>query len=114
MDVNIIHQGEQVTLELSGSTYEVSLYKENRGNNTETELTLSQNDAKKVVEELNKYIDEKDTYAEYKVHDELGTVMIKIHDKETDEVIVEYPPEKILDMVAKMCERAGIFMDKKV
>ena len=40
--------------------------------------------------------------------------MIKIHDKETDEVIVEYPPEKILDMVAKMCERAGIFMDKKV
>ena len=114
MDVNIIHQGEQVTLELSGSTYEVSLYKENRGNNTVTELTLSQNDAKKVVEELNKYIDEKDTYAEYKVHDELGTVMIKIHDKETDEVIVEYPPEKILDMVAKMCERAGIFMDKKV
>ncbi|MBU5314805.1 flagellar protein FlaG [Clostridium bornimense] len=114
MDVNIIHQGEQVTLELSGSTYEVSLYKENKGNNTEAELTLSRNDAKKVVEELNKYIDEKDTYAEYKVHDELGSVMIKIHDKETDEVIVEYPPEKILDMVAKMCERAGIFMDKKV
>lgn len=113
MDVNIIHQGEQVTLELSGSTYEVSLYREDKGNGSATELNLNQSDAKKVVEELNKYIEEKDTYAEYEVHDELGSIMIKIHDSETDEVIVEYPPEKILDMVAKMCERAGIFMDKK-
>ena len=113
MDVNIIHQGEQITLQLSGSTYEVSLYKENKGNGSATELNLDQNDAKKVVEELNKYIKEKDTYAEYKVHDELGSIMIKIHDRETNEVIAEYPPEKILDMVANMCERAGIFVDKK-
>lgn len=113
MDVNIIHQGEQATLELFGSTYEVSLYKENKGNGSATELNLDQNDAKKVVEELNKYIEEKDTYAEYKVHDELGSIMIKIHDRETNEVIAEYPSEKILDMVANMCERAGIFMDKK-
>ena len=39
--------------------------------------------------------------------------MIKIHDRETNEVIAEYPSEKILDMVANMCERAGIFMYKK-
>ena len=39
--------------------------------------------------------------------------MIKIIDENTKEVIVEYPPKKILDLIAKMCELAGIAIDKK-
>lgn len=113
MDVNIIQKGEQVTLELSVPTYEVSLYRDNKDKSLLTELDLNQNDAKKVLEELNKYVGKKDIYTEYKVHDELGSIMIKIYDKETKELIAEYPSEKILDMVANMCEKAGIFIDKK-
>lgn len=39
--------------------------------------------------------------------------MIKIIDDETKEVILEIPPQKILDMVASMCKQVGL-LDKKV
>ena len=32
----------------------------------------------------------------------------------TEEIVKEIPPEKILDMVANMMERAGLIVDKKV
>jgi len=39
---------------------------------------------------------------------------LTIINDETDEVIREIPPEKILDMVAKMWELAGIMVDRKI
>ena len=40
-------------------------------------------------------------------------IMIKIMDKETKEVIKEFPPEKTLDMIARIWEMAGILVDEK-
>jgi len=40
--------------------------------------------------------------------------MIKVINSETDEVIREIPPEKILDLIAKLWELAGIIVDEKV
>ena len=40
-------------------------------------------------------------------------VTIKIIDKETKKVIKELPPEKTLDMIAKVWEMAGILVDEK-
>ena len=39
--------------------------------------------------------------------------MVKIIDTNTQEVIKEVPPEKILDMVASMMERAGLIVDRR-
>ena len=39
--------------------------------------------------------------------------MVKVVDPNTDKVIREIPPEKILDMVAKMWEVVGLFVDEK-
>jgi len=47
------------------------------------------------------------------VHDKLNQIMIKIVDNKTKDVLLEVPPKKILDMVAKMCEMVGILVDKK-
>ena len=38
---------------------------------------------------------------------------IKIVDKQTKEVLKEFPPEKTLDMIAKVWELAGILVDEK-
>lgn len=51
---------------------------------------------------------------QYSVHKKTNTIMVKLVDTETDEVIREIPPERILDMVAKMWELAGIVVDEKV
>ncbi|MBE5874939.1 MAG: flagellar protein FlaG, partial [Lachnospiraceae bacterium] len=40
-------------------------------------------------------------------------VTIKIVDRTTKEVIKELPPEKTLDMIAKVWELAGIMVDEK-
>lgn len=53
------------------------------------------------------------TTLEYSMHKETNTMMIKIVDKVDKTVIAELPPEKILDLVADMCKRNGLFIDEK-
>ncbi|MNI49837.1 flagellar protein FlaG [compost metagenome] len=51
---------------------------------------------------------------EISVHKETHAIMIKVLNKETGELIREVPPEKILDLAARMMEITGIIVDKKV
>lgn len=67
----------------------------------------------KAVKELNKYLEKENAYAKYDVHEKFGDIMIKIIDEKTKDIILEVPPKKILDMVAKICEEAGIVLNKK-
>ena len=45
--------------------------------------------------------------------EENNTVTIKIVDRDSKKVIKEIPPEKTLDMIAKVWELAGIMVDEK-
>lgn len=47
------------------------------------------------------------------VHEVTGSVIYKIVDIDTKKVIAEFPPKKIQDMIAKMWELAGLFVDEK-
>lgn len=67
---------------------------------------------RKVVEELNRKINA-NTEAVFGMHEATNRVTIKIVDKSTKEVIKEFPPEKTLDMIAKVWEIAGILVDEK-
>ncbi len=67
---------------------------------------------KKVVAELNRKINA-NTEAVFGMHEATNRVTIKIVDKSTKEVIREVPPEKTLDMIAKVWEIAGILVDEK-
>jgi len=40
--------------------------------------------------------------------------MVQVINNETQEVVREIPPQKILDMVAKMWELAGIIVDRHI
>lgn len=68
---------------------------------------------KKAIAEMNKKINNSNEEAVFGVHEETNRVMIKIVDKDTKEVIKEFPPEKTLDMIAKVWEVAGILVDEK-
>jgi flagellar protein FlaG len=70
-------------------------------------------DVVKAVDKLNKFLEGEKVHAEYAVHEKLGDVMIKIIDNNTKEIILEVPPKKILDMIAKMMETVGILIDRK-
>lgn len=68
---------------------------------------------KKSVDQANKSLAQHNRFIERDVHPVTHTVMYKIMDSNTKEVIAEYPPKKIQDMVAKMWELAGLFVDEK-
>ena len=67
----------------------------------------------KIIEKANKAIDGATSSFEFSIHEQTKQIMVKVIDKETKEVIREFPPEKILDMVAKMWEVAGIIVDER-
>lgn len=67
----------------------------------------------RAVNKLNKFLEDENTHAEYSRHKDLGTLMVKIVDDKNDKVLLEAPPEKVLDMVASLCKAVGI-IDKKV
>ena len=53
------------------------------------------------------------TKAVFGVNEATNRVTIKIVDKDTDEIIKEFPAEKTLDMIARVWEMAGIMVDEK-
>lgn len=67
---------------------------------------------RKAVEQLNKS-NMANSEAVYGIHEGTNRVTIKIVDKDTKKVIKELPPEKTLDMIAKVWEMAGILVDEK-
>lgn len=80
--------------------------------NENRENTQAENDAiKKVVENINKNANNSE--AIFGIHEGTNRVTIKIVDKETKKVIKELPPEKTLDMIARVWEMAGLLVDEK-
>ena len=53
------------------------------------------------------------TKAVFGVNEATNRVTIKIVDKDTEEIIKEFPAEKTLDMIARVWEMAGIMVDEK-
>ena len=68
---------------------------------------------KKMIEEMNRKINNSNEIAMFGIHEDTNRIMIKIMDKDTKEVIKEFPPEKTLDMIAKLWEMAGILVDER-
>lgn len=65
----------------------------------------------KAVEDINKKA--YNSEAIFGIHEETNRITIKIVDRSTKEVIKELPPEKTLDMIAKVWEMAGLLVDEK-
>lgn len=115
MDIKVTSQGGQANLNttLLNQIKQVPANKDVVDAVSAKDKSYSKKEVAKAVEKLNKFLKEENTYAEYSVHEKFGDIMIKIIDENTKEVIVEYPPKKILDLIAKMCELVGIAIDKK-
>ncbi|KLE15060.1 flagellar protein FlaG [Clostridium sp. C8] len=115
MEVKVTSQGGQANL----NTLQNKEVKKLSGNKDVVEAVTNKNkgyreeDLAKAVDKLNKFLKDEHTYAQYSIHEKLGDVMVKIINEDTKEVIMECPPKKILDLVAKMMEMVGVAIDKK-
>ncbi|AEV70510.1 flagellar protein FlaG [Acetivibrio clariflavus] len=74
---------------------------------------VSEEEVLEAIEKANKAIVGSKRQFEFSIHEKTKQIMVKVIDAETQEIIREIPPEKILDMVAKMWELAGILVDER-
>lgn len=68
----------------------------------------------KTIERAVKSLQGPQTTLEISIHEKTHDIMVKVMNKDTGELIREVPPEKTLDLVAKMMEIAGILVDEKI
>lgn len=65
------------------------------------------------IQKANKAISGGNRRFEFSIHEKTNEIVVKVFDSDTNELIREIPNEKVLDMVAKMCEMAGILVDER-
>lgn len=102
MNVNDIQDKQVITTE------KISSQEKN-----DTQKGDASKDVIKAIEEANKKLKGNDKQFEFAVHEQTKQIMVKVIDTKTHEILKEFPSEKILDMVANMCEAAGLFVDEK-
>lgn len=84
---------------------------EGGGNAQPGSAEAQQAQIKRAVEEINRKANNSE--AVWGVHEDTNRVTIKLVDKQTKEVIKEFPPDKTLDMIARVWEMAGLMVDEK-
>lgn len=119
MEVKGIGQGRQLSLDINTSSNvtenssSIAVDNKSSQNKDAGAKDVSEKDVKKAVDKVNKLMEDTSTHLQYEVYGKFRDIMVSIIDNNTNKVIKEIPPKSIVDMVEKLCEMAGIFLDKK-
>lgn len=65
------------------------------------------------IEQANRVLEIHGRRFNFFIHEPTREIIVQVIDSQTDEVVREIPPEQILDLMAKMLELAGIFVDER-
>lgn len=74
---------------------------------------INVDDLRELIDSLNKILEKFYIQARFSVHETTKDIMVRIMNVQTNKLIREIPPKKILDMVAKMMELVGLLFDEK-
>lgn len=113
MDIKVTSQGGQANLPKVSQSEGIKAIHNKEVKIESIKDNYKKEDLDKAITKLNSFLNYENTSAVYSFHEKFGDIMVKIVDNETKKVLMEYPPQKILDLVAKMCELVGIGIDKK-
>lgn len=75
---------------------------------------ITKEKAEELVEGLNDYLEPMNTSVQFEFHDKLDRYYVSVVDRETDEVVKEIPPKKLLDVYAAMAEFMGFIVDERI
>jgi flagellar protein FlaG len=76
-------------------------------------VSISDEQLIKTIDRAIKAVEGSATSLEFSIHAKTNQIMVKVLEKDTGRVIREIPPEKTMDMVAKLWEMAGILVDER-
>ncbi|AKA70318.1 flagellar protein FlaG [Clostridium scatologenes] len=120
MEVKGLSQGRQnvFTSNISTRSLDNNIKIEHIKNTEEISETkerkVTDEEVKIAADKLNKLLEGKETHVEYEPVGKAKHMGIKIVNNSTKEVLQELPPRKIVEMIDKLCELAGIMIDERV
>ncbi|CAH1209574.1 hypothetical protein PAECIP111892_03255 [Paenibacillus auburnensis] len=108
--VTVKGSGESTNTVSDIKNYKDMSVKESQG----VKVSVADEQLIRTIERAVKSLQGPQTTLEISVHEKTHDIMVKVMNKDTGELIREIPPEKTLDLVAKMMEIAGILVDEKI
>lgn len=66
------------------------------------------------VDSINEFLEVDHKASKFVLHDGLNRYYVRLVDTDTDEIIKEIPPERLLDAFYKMQKLAGMIVDEKI
>ena len=111
--INNSNSDQQASVQVqhvSSDSIEVSIKKYDQDDSSQK---VPEKQVQKAVNKLNTLLEGKQVHAEYEVYGKFHDITIRIVDDNTKQVIQEVPPKKIIDMIDKLCELAGVLVDEK-
>jgi flagellar protein FlaG len=67
---------------------------------------------KEAAESTQAYLEDLNIRLDFKIHEETGNLVVRVFNRETDELIREVPPEELLNLNEKLSELRGILFDQ--
>jgi flagellar protein FlaG len=67
-----------------------------------------------VAQQLQDFVGEMNKSLEFSVHQDSGRDVIKVIDKNNGDLIKQYPTEEVLDLVSKLSDATGSFVNEEV
>ncbi|PIE63233.1 MAG: flagellar biosynthesis protein FlaG [Desulfobacter postgatei] len=87
---------------------------EQKSEETGNQAKLTRKDVVDMVEALGEFANTVQTKLNFTIDDDTEDVVVKIMDKETDEVIKQFPAEELLDLREKMQDLSGLLFTTDV
>jgi flagellar protein FlaG len=75
---------------------------------------LTENDLAKLIEALEKGIQQFNRHLKFDINKEINRIVVKVIDKDTDKVIKEIPPAEIQNLILKIREAIGLLFDIEI
>lgn len=74
---------------------------------------ITKEELEETIEKANQFLLGLKTQFDFKIHEGTGRTVVRLIDKQTEKVVKEIPPEKMLDVIASIWDSAGILIDRK-
>ncbi|SHF89155.1 flagellar protein FlaG [Ornithinibacillus halophilus] len=75
---------------------------------------FKKDEAENLVNKINETLEPVNRNIQFKLHEKLNEYYVEVVNPNTDEVIREIPPKKLLDLYAATMERIGLLVDEKL
>lgn len=87
--------------------------KEQTSSEQKTQEQVPLEDLATAAEHLGQALDVVNRGLEFSIHEDTNRIIVRVINRETQEVLKEIPPEQLLDMIARIWDLIGLIVDEK-